>query len=70
MTKMHHKCPKYPKNLKMTKMPPKWPQYPPKLLNDQNTLETFKITKIPSKPLKMIKIPLSLKNDINNLKTS
>ena len=32
MTKMHHKCPKYPKHLKMTKMfpkSPKWPQYPP-----------------------------------------
>ena len=41
MTKMHHKCPKYPKHLKMTKMfpkSPKWLQYPLQLLNDQNTL--------------------------------
>ena len=38
---MHHKCPKYPKHLKMTKMfpkSPKWLQYPLQLLNDQNTL--------------------------------
>ena len=42
---------------------------PPKILNDQNTLEAYKITKIPLKPLKMIKISLNLKNDQNTPNT-
>ena len=41
---------------KMSQKPLKWPKYHWNLKNDQNTIKTSKITKIPSKPLKITKI--------------
>ena len=65
MTKMHHKCLKYPKNLENNQITPKTSKMTTIPLKTFKISKIqFKISKIPLKPLKVTKMPRNLSKKI------